>query len=247
MGAVADPGVAVFFVVGLLGGAHCLGMCGPLVTLYAESLDRGRGLSSRELRQHALFNAGRTASYATIGAVAAAAGGVLYDASALAGVGGPVRGAVGVAVGVLVMAAGVSYLFGGTNALSTLEVPGVGRVSAALTARANTWVEGPRIAALGALHGLLPCPILYPAFLAAFAAGAPVDGAVSLAALGLGTFPTLFLYGTVVGAVTADTRRRLHRVLGVAFLALGYLPLSMGLGAFGVRVPMVPVPFYQPL
>ena len=28
-------GLAVFFVVGLLGGTRCLGMCGPPVTAYA--------------------------------------------------------------------------------------------------------------------------------------------------------------------------------------------------------------------
>lgn len=242
-----DPGLAVFFVVGLLGGAHCLGMCGPLVGLYADRLDRGGPLSARELRQHALFNAGRTASYTAIGAASAAAGMVVVDAGSVAGFGDLVRGVTGVGVGIAVVAAGFGYLVGGSNALAGLELPGAGRVAGALTRRADRWVGGPRIAALGALHGLLPCPILYPAFLAAFAAGTPLRGALWLAALGLGTFPTLFLYGTAVGALGAGTRARLHRALGAAMLVLAYLPLSMGLAALGVGVPMVPVPFYQPL
>ncbi len=33
-----DIGLVVFALIGLLGGAHCLGMCGPLVTLYADRL-----------------------------------------------------------------------------------------------------------------------------------------------------------------------------------------------------------------
>src|SRR6056297_479048 len=66
--------LGVFLLVGLLGGAHCLGMCGPLVTTYADRMradeagGRGRDddLTVRQVRQHALFNLGRTASYATL-------------------------------------------------------------------------------------------------------------------------------------------------------------------------------------
>jgi sulfite exporter TauE/SafE len=238
--ALPDPGLAAFFVVGLFGGAHCLGMCGPLVTLYAERIDDGAALGWRDVRQHALFNAGRTASYTVIGGLAGAAGALLFDAGAVVGAGDVVRGLAGVGVGLAVLAAGLGYLRGGSNAFGALELPGADRVSGALAARAEAWTQGPRIVGLGAIHGLLPCPILYPAFLAAFAAGTPVGGALSLLALGVGTFPTLFLYGTAVGAVSADTRTRLHRALGVAFLGLAYPRL-------GVPLPMVPVPFYQPL
>jgi hypothetical protein len=93
----------------------------------------------------------------------------------------------------------------------------------------------------------MPCPILYPAFLYAFAVGSPVHGALALALLGVGTVPTLFAYGTVLGTLSPETRRRLHRVLGVLFVLLGYLPLAMGLAQFGVVLPMPEVPFYQPL
>ena len=35
---VARVDVALFVLIGLLGGAHCIGMCGPLVTLYASRM-----------------------------------------------------------------------------------------------------------------------------------------------------------------------------------------------------------------
>ena len=35
-GAPIYADLAVFFLIGLLGGVHCIGMCGPLVTTYAE-------------------------------------------------------------------------------------------------------------------------------------------------------------------------------------------------------------------
>ena len=258
-----DVGLAVFLAIGLLGGVHCLGMCGPLVTLYADRMRpatdggaaseahrshdrRTRGPTFGELRQHLLFNLGRTLAYATVGAAMGALGGVVYDAAAVAAVVGPVRGVTGTVVGILVVGAGLANLRGGA-ASGHLPVGGLfGRLSAALTARVDRWVRGPRILALGAIHGLMPCPILYPAFLYAFAVGSPAHGALALALLGAGTVPTLFAYGTVLGTLSPGTRRRLHRVLGALFVLLGYLPLSMGLAQFGITLPMPDVPFYQP-
>ncbi|MFC6940901.1 sulfite exporter TauE/SafE family protein [Salinirubellus sp. GCM10025818] len=265
-GAGPELGLVAFLAIGLLGGVHCLGMCGPLVTLYADrmatdpgpradggTVEGGRGYASpdrgptfRELRQHLLFNLGRTLAYATVGATMGALGGLVYDTAAVAAVAGPVRGVTGVVVGLLVVAAGVTNLRGEQG--GHLPVGGLfGRVSAALTSRVDRWVRGPRIVALGAIHGLMPCPILYPAFLYALAVGSPVHGALALALLGIGTVPTLFAYGTVLGSLSPGTRERLHRVLGALFVLLGYLPLAMGLAQFGVTLPMPEVPFYQPL
>jgi hypothetical protein len=260
--APTDVGLAVFGAIGLLGGVHCLGMCGPLVTLYADRMGpatdggtvserhaggTGRGPTFREIRQHLLFNLGRTLSYATIGAAMGGLGALVYDAAAVAAVAGPVRGVTGVVVGLLVVAAGLANVRGGA-ASGHLPVGGLfGRISGALTARVDRWVRGPRILALGAVHGLLPCPILYPAFLYALAVGSPVHGALALAILGAGTVPTLFVYGTVLGTLSPSTRTRLHRVLGALFVLLGYLPLAMGLMQFGIALPMPDVPFYQPL
>jgi hypothetical protein len=257
----ADPGLLVFLAIGVLGGAHCLGMCGPLVTLYADQMsgaatDGGhptathqtdRGVTFRELRQHLLFNLGRTLSYALLGALLGAVGMVVYDAAALAAVARPVRGVAGVLTGVAIAVAGVAYLRGGTAA-GHLPVGGLfGRVSGALTGRVDRWVRGPRILALGAIHGLLPCPILYPAFLYALAVGSPLRAGLSLAVLGLGTVPTLLAYGTVFQSLGAGTRQSLHRVLGALFVVLAYVPLSMGLNHLGVPAPTFGIPVYQPL
>ncbi|MEF8790616.1 MAG: sulfite exporter TauE/SafE family protein [Haloarculaceae archaeon] len=262
MAAAADPGLLVFLAIGVLGGAHCLGMCGPLVTLYADRMgetatDGGhptathspdRGVTFRELRQHLLFNLGRTLSYALLGALLGAVGMLVYDAAALATVAAPVRGIAGVLAGVGIAAAGLAYLRGGTAAAGHLPVGGLfARVSGTLTQRVDRWVRGPRILALGAIHGLLPCPILYPAFFYALAVGSPVRGALSLAVLGLGTIPTLLAYGTVFQSLDAGTRQSLHRVLGAAFLVLAYVPTSMGLNHLGIPAPMFGIPVYQPL
>lgn len=241
---------SVFFVVGLLGGAHCLGMCGPLVTMYSDRLTANAGpdrVGWYEIRQHLLFNVGRTIGYALVGATMGALGAAVFDAAAVASVADGVRAAVGIAVGTSIMLVGVTY---GLRGRLPQSIPWGGRffsrVTATMTDYADHWVAGPRIVGLGMLHGLLPCPILYPAFMYAFARGSPVDGLISLGLLGLGTLPTLFAYGTAFQSLRPETRERLHRVLGIAFVVLGYLPLSMGLAALGVQVPRADIPIYRP-
>jgi hypothetical protein len=245
----------VFLLIGALGGAHCLGMCGPLVSVYADRLRAAEGtdggtLTVRQVRQHTLFNLGRAAGYAAVGALLAVVGAVAFDAfEAVVRLGTGVRATTGIVVGAAIMVTGASYLSGGTG---VLRLPGsvgavFGRVSGALTRRVDALVGDARIVGLGVGHAFLPCPITYPAYLYAFAVGDPVRAAFLLSLLGLGTLPTLFVYGTLLGSLSVGRRRTLHRVLGVAFLVLGYLPLAHGLMLVGVHLPHPMIPVYQPL
>jgi len=236
--------LVAFAAVGLLGGAHCLGMCGPLVTMYGSHLDDDASVP----RQHALFNLGRTAGYAAVGGLLGLLGGAAFDAAALVAVADPFRGVVGVLAGGIILLTGLGYVAGGTGgALARLPDGGLfARATRALSARVEDWVGGPRIAALGALHAGLPCPILYPAYLYALVRGSPTWGALSLSVVGLGTFPTLFLSGVAMGSLSAEARVRVHRVLGVAFVGLALAPLGMGLGLLGVPVPHPSLPVFRP-
>ncbi len=242
----------LFFIIGLLGGAHCIGMCGPLVTIYSNKLnertDEPRGhLTLYEVRQHSLFNLGRTLSYATIGAACGALGGLLYvTTDTLTAVADTIRGSMGIVVGGFVIVVGIYYLIGRSSVGGHVSGLGFERLFGVLSARLDELAAGPGIVGLGALHGLLPCPILYPAFLYAFAVGSWSVGFLSLAALGLGTFPAVFLYGTVVEAVDPVRRGQLHRLLGGAFVLLGYVLFAHGLMSFGVHLPHPRLPHYQP-
>jgi hypothetical protein len=255
-GVAASGDLLVFLLVGLLAGVHCLGMCGPLVTVYADRFNRGSdaggraGLSWYEARQHGLFNLGRATSYGLLGGFFGLLGASTFASVDAVSTGGDsVRGVVGIAVGLVIIWSGLSYVRGGSGVGHSVPIFGAafGRLTGALVGRVDRWASTPRIFGLGAVHGLLPCPIIYPAYLAVFALGEPVRGALLLAVLGLGTIPTLFLYGTALGSISPATRTQLHRVLGVSFLVLGYIPLQHGLMLYGIHLPHPSVPFYQPL
>lgn len=258
--AFSDPGaiggepisLAVFFLVGLLGGAHCIGMCGPLVSQYATRMDPGGKsdvLTVHQVVQHGLFNVGRGTSYTILGGLFGLAGSLAFvsarDVTLLAA---DVHAISGIVVGVVIVAIGFRYASGG--AATTITVPGTTRLVAGMHARVvpriDTWVSDGRIIGLGAFHGLLPCPLLYPAFLYAFVQGSPVGGAASLGALAIGTIPAVFLTGTLFQSVGVGIRGRLHRGLGVAFVVLGYIPLQHGLASLGVPLPHPPIPYFQP-
>jgi len=209
-----EGGLLAAFLLGLTGGAHCIGMCGPLVTAYTEGHDG--------VRPHALFNAGRTVGYAVVGTALGGVGALAFDAAAVVAVGTDVRAVAGLVAGVLILFVGVRYLLGRPPASL-----GVGGRLGSVVGRVQSLADGRGIAAVGAAHALLPCPVLYPAFLYALVTGDPVQGGLALAAVGAGTFPTLLAYGTVLESVSAGRRERLHRALGAAFLVLAWVPLSM--------------------
>lgn len=255
-------GLGVFVLIGLFGGAHCLGMCGPLVSTYADrmreddrSTDGGRtvgqpaALTVEQVRQHALFNLGRAGSYAAIGALFGLAGSLAFvTGRTVTTVADDVHAVTGILVGTVIVATGIRYAL--RLEFHAISVPGLDRlfrtVTARLVPRIDTWVGDWRILGLGAAHGLLPCPLLYPAFLYAFVQGSVAGGAVTLGALGVGTIPAMFLFGTLFGSVSTERRLQLHRVLGVAFVALGYVPLQHGLAVLGVPLPHPPIPYYSP-
>lgn len=243
----------LFFVVGLLGGAHCIGMCGPLLTVYSGHMNNASSrnqdyLSVYEVRQHFLFNTGRTVSYAILGGVFGFVGGFVFvTTESLMGISSLVRGSVGILIGIFVLAIGLHYLVGKLSFNLHMFTPDTSFLFGKLTDKIESLTTGPGIIALGGIHGFLPCPILYPAFLYAFAVGSAEFGVLSLGLLGLGTFPTMFIYGTLIEAVDPLHRQRLHQVLGAMFIILGYILLAHGLMSIGIHVPHPRLPHYQPL
>ncbi|HQN06687.1 MAG TPA: sulfite exporter TauE/SafE family protein [Thermoanaerobaculia bacterium] len=208
-----------FLSLGLLGGfGHCVGMCSPFVLFVSRRYaapDAGRAAA---FRAQLWYTAGRVLTYAILGALAGALGGVVQLAGALLGL---QRAASVVAGAVLVLWALV--------ALSDL-VPGLetgGSLFAKVAARLKGRVPGHPFA-VGLFLGLLPCGLLYSAVIAAVARGGPLEGALALLLFGLGTAPAL-LGVSLADELLARHRAFVNRLSQVFLLAMGAWFLWTGL------------------
>ena len=201
------------FLVGLLGGTHCIGMCGGIVG--ALSL----GAASRP-SLHLAYNAGRIVSYGVAGAIAGALGSASLALSDQL----PARLILFVLANLMLVALGL-YLMGVTRALAFSERFGakLWRHLQPLTRRylpARTMAQA---FPLGLLWGWLPCGLVYSALVTALASGSAASGAALMLAFGLGTLPNLLLAGLLAVRLKAYAAKPAVR------LAAGLLVLCFGL------------------
>jgi hypothetical protein len=216
---IQTVGLLGFLALGLLGGfGHCVGMCSPFVLFVSRRYVPPGGRRLAAFVAQGWYTAGRLVTYAVLGAVAGALGGVVELAGTLLGF---QRAASVVAGGALVIWALV--------ALSELVPrPSAGgeffaRVAGTLKGR----VPGHPFAT-GLFLGFLPCGLLYSALVAAVARGGALDGASALAVFGLGTAPAL-LGVSVADELLARNRSFINRLSQVFLLAMGFWFLWTGL------------------
>jgi uncharacterized protein len=206
-----DSAFLALFLVGLLGGTHCVGMCGGIVG--ALSL----GAPSR-WSMHLAYNAGRISSYALAGAVAGELG------AASMGLEGqvPVRLLLYFLANLMLVALGL-YLTGVTRALAFTERLGqhLWRQLQPLTRRFLPARSVSQAFPLGLLWGWLPCGLVYSALVSALGAGSAGRGALLMLAFGLGTLPNLLLAGIVLARLNEFVRRPAVRLFS-GLLVLGF-------------------------
>lgn len=206
-------GILPLFLVGLLGGMHCVGMCGGVV----GALSLG-GRSSLPI--HLAYSAGRIASYALAGGLA----GALGDASAILADQLPVRGVLFLLANLMFVALGL-YLTGVASVLGPIERVGarLWRRIVPLTGRFLPVRTVGQALLLGALWGWLPCGLVYSALVSALTSGSALNGAGTMLAFGLGTLPNLLLAGLFA------TQMRRFAALPAVRIAAGLIVLSYGL------------------
>jgi sulfite exporter TauE/SafE len=203
-------------LVGLLGGVHCVGMCGGLVGAFSLQLP---GQGPRTGYQLAA-NFGRVFSYAIAGGIAGALGGTSLFLQRLF----PAEQVLYALANIMLVLLGL-YLAGFAQTVLVLERLGGGvwkRLQPLL--RRLLPIRSLRQAfAAGMVWGWLPCGLVYSVLITALASGSPLQGALTMAAFGLGTLPNLLAMGLFAGRLQPLLQRR-----GVRIVA-GLLVLAMGL------------------
>ncbi len=211
------------FLVGLLGGVHCVGMCGGIVGALSLGLPEGRWNAGYLLA----YNLGRIGSYTLAGALV---GGVTAVAGHLLDVRQWQQILLGVAGGFLVLLG--LYLGGWWTVLRRVEAAGglLWRRIEPLGRRLLPVRRPGQALLLGILWGWLPCGLVYSVLIWAMAAGSATQGALLMLAFGLGTLPNLL----AMGLFAARLRRFVghpvvRRTAGVLIMLFGVLEIGRAL------------------
>jgi hypothetical protein len=214
-----ETGYLAVFLIGLLGGTHCVGMCGGIVSALTVNTVRMPGESRREWPLHLAYNIGRISSYTLAGAAMGAIGtvGMLFNDIL------PIQLGLYVAANLMLIALGL-YLTGFTRALSGVEQLGH-RLWARIQPLTRRFLPARTVAQalpLGLLWGFLPCGLVYSVLATALVTGAAERGAMLMLAFGLGTLPNLLLAGLLLKRLKDVVRNRAVRTgSGLVVLAFG--------------------------
>ncbi|MBP0940590.1 sulfite exporter TauE/SafE family protein [Pseudomonas alliivorans] len=198
-------------VLGLLGGGHCLGMCGGLMGALTLAIPREQ--RTRRLRLMMAYNLGRIISYAIAGFFSGLVGWAVANS--------PGATTLRVIAALLLIAMGL-YLAGWWSGLTRIERLGRGiwRHLQPFATRLLPISSMPRALLLGALWGWLPCGLVYSTLLWAASQGNAIDSALLMLAFGLGTWPVLLATGLAAERTTALLRKRSVRAAGGVLVIL---------------------------
>ncbi|MBK7765314.1 MAG: sulfite exporter TauE/SafE family protein [Sulfuritalea sp.] len=214
-----DSGFFAVFLIGLLGGVHCAGMCGGIVSALSLQMPGSAVRSGPVWPIHLAYNLGRIGSYVIAGALMGALGslGLLLN-NAL-----PVQMMLYAAANLMMIALGL-YLIGITGALAFTERAGqwLWRRVQPATRRFLPVRGAAQAFPLGMLWGWLPCGLVYSVLTMTLVSGSAVRGAAIMLAFGLGTLPNLMLAGLLLVRFRSVVQgSALRLVSGLIVLAFG--------------------------
>lgn len=215
------PVLSAALLAGLLGSAHCLGMCAGISGLFA--VHSNIASLRNELPFALTYNLGRVISYAILGLVVASFGSVIVKASP------NLAGGIRLLSGVVIILVGLKVAFD-LRILNAIE-----RMGATLWSRIAPAAKSlvpvtslPRALGLGLVWGWLPCGLVYSVLLIAATSAEPLRGAIIMIAFGLGTMPAMVMTGLGAARLSQLMRRRGTRVgLGLLIVVLGLLTIAM--------------------
>jgi sulfite exporter TauE/SafE len=214
---ITDPlSYTTAFIIGLLGGAHCIGMCGGIMNALSFAIPE----QQRRVRQAApilaFYNLGRITSYTIAGAIAGLLGGYLQQT------GSQVGPALRIVAGILLIAMGL-YLAGWWRGLIYLEKLGgyLWKYLQPVGSRLMPVTKSSQALILGLIWGWLPCGLVYSALTWSVTSANWSQSALIMFSFGLGTLPVMVLTGAFAHQVKVWIQKSSVRNIA-ALLVIGF-------------------------
>jgi hypothetical protein len=213
------------FALGMAGSMHCIGMCGPIALALPAGAEHGR---ASFVAGRILYNGGRVVTYAVAGAIVGTGSGI----AAMQGLGRTMSVIAGISMMII---AAVQILWHRqiipTSWIARTMQP-LQRTMAPLMRKKSMTA----VFALGLANGLLPCGLVVAALAGATGTGSSGDGALFMAAFGLGTLPAMIAASLWAGFLSTTMRTRLRLIMPVLGILLGGTIVVRGLG---LGIPMI--------
>ena len=224
------PLLSAAFITGLLGSAHCFGMCGGISGLFA--VNASVAAMRTQFSKAVAYNLGRVLTYAFLGIVVAVLGKTMV--SSIPKLAAPVR----LVSGLLIILIGLQVAFN-WRIFAFIENTGA-RLWQKVAPAAKGLVPVETLLqalGLGLIWGLLPCGLVYSVLLIAATSAEPVSGGLIMIAFGLGTMPAMIATGVSASKLAQFmSSKRLWAgllivVLGLATIAMPVMKLAQPEGA----------------
>ncbi len=215
------------FIAGLLGGIHCVGMCGGIVgalTFGIDSANQSAPHSKKQLYPYLLaYNSGRLLSYTFAGLLV---GGISMLATNLP-VLHNIQFALQIFAAFFMIALGL-YIGGWWVGLRKIEKAG-GVIWKRIEpfSRKLIPVKTPfQALILGSLWGWLPCGLVYSILFWSISTGSAIEGGLLMLSFGLGTLPMLLAMGFFAAGLTSFIRKNWVRYMaGGIIISFGIFSL----------------------
>ncbi len=206
----------MIFIVGLITGLHCIGMCGGFVINYTAK-DTEQGQSS--YLSHFLYGIGKTLSYAMFGAFFGFVGSIVSITPFI-------KGVSAICAGLFLIVFGLNML----NIFAPLKRFRFKQPEAMARFAIEKRRQSKSPFFIGFFSGfLLGCGPLQAMYVLAAGNGDPLQGAKILALFGLGTLPALLSFGLLTKVLSEKMTRRFLQASGIILLFIGSMMLNKGL------------------
>lgn len=220
------------FILGLLSGVHCVGMCGGIVSALALGIPQQSGSRANVLLQ-VFYNLGRIGSYTLAGLLVGWIGAVTTQGLASHRLHQVLQSFSGIVLILMGL-----YLASWWRVLTRVEqLGGVLWRRIEPFARRLIPIKDPRQAfVVGMIWGWLPCGLVYSVLTLSLTSASARDGALVMLSFGLGTLPNLLAMGLMATSLQRFLKQPMvKRIAAILVMAFGvYLILDVwGLISFG--------------